>query len=713
MTFDSAAVSDVGFKRARVLRYMVEMRYEYVANHIVGRQDEVPQSWRAVLTKAMDIVSAWMRGARDEDREVIAYRAAIKLLIIGGVRYRKRMNWGGSAYCRKGAQKRDTTSRNLMMKEVTEGVVPDTSDVRGLKKFVCAVGWAFPMLSQIYSYACRILPYDGKDRKLLDTRLYQLYISLCDRDGVVDKLVGERRRVKYLNPHWNWQKYYGGGMFSIEPKSRSLVAKKGENFEAAIFMQMVRLYVDARSTNHGIERGMLIRCGKRGTKRARDFAAKETNGVDSQKWGNIENTAFGVETVVNAWTIFAHLIGFKSVSDFCSDLLVYDEADVILRVIPETRCRAVNKEAGKLELLCINEKADVVLRKNVMERLGVCVWSNEVSDTVQVLRNHEKEFRFWRKCVSDFVNDLNMIGESANLMSQNDHPADSVPELEPFQVIGRGIMPERFKYDESKVQRLRQLLIERNNDEKLCMAEKRIKIAGEKAKHNDNCERWAGVVCVQRFPQSVLYIIAALTSESEFVSVEKSMQAVDEYNDAMRKALNRVELASVLGATLAQYRMILGGKNRNFQTGLEGCSTLVTLRDIAKGALVGYSYGMFIRKTGTCEMNVQRIGEMWFEITNSTRQYCGLSVVPLGDAFNIGYETFTDLIHVPAKHCPFRYAKYDSRGIGNVRAENIRIRPTTSLDSLKSHCFLSMRAVKCIKAGQEIIVCKDVNIKCR
>ena len=712
MTFESAAIGDVGFKRARVLRYLVEMRYEYLVNHVVGKRDETSQTWKTVLTKALEVICAWMTGRRGEDREVIVYRGAINMLIIGGVRYRESRNLGRSRIVCGREANEHIARRNGFMKEVLEGVVPDNTDIEGLERFLFAVGHAFPMLRQIYSYACQILPYKGKKESWFDTRLYELYMSLCEIDGVTDKLVGEKRRVRYLNPYWDWQDYYGRCMFSIVPESRSIVLGQEQIFEATVFMQMLRLYVDSRIMRQGAEIGTLIRCSKRGIKRARDLARKTTDTLKSGSWGSIECSAFGIETVVNAWTIFAQMVGFRNVSDFCADLLVYDEVDIAFRIVPETRCKAAAGGNRQLGLLCRKKNAGKKRADRGMGLLGVSVWSEEASEIVRMLRSHEEEFRFWRKCVCDFVQDLNMISDSANFTVRTKDTAKSIPELEPFELGVGNAIPERFDYAAEKIQKLQDVLKRNAKGQERDKAARSTHSVDGKGRDHYRKMMKEDVVCIQRFPQSSLFMIAALTSDGEFVSGARSKHTVLEYSDSMKKALSLVELGCVLGAALAQIGMIMRGEKEDAEFE-EDSTTLVTLRDIRKGALVGYSYGMFVRKQAMCTMDKRNIGENWFKSTWRNRLRCGLSVVPHGDAFNICDETFTNLIHIPGRHCPFRYAKYESGLAGNVRGEIFRIRPTTSVDNLKSHCFLAMRALGSINAGQEIIVCRDVKIKSR
>ena len=726
MSLESAAIGDVGFKRPRLLRYLVEMRYVFLLHNCNHRNEEVDLSWKAVWMNMLRVVSQWTRGERDEDHEVVVYRRAMKFMIIGGLRYREKRRLSNNLNKDRVAENTTARLRNVRLNEVIQGDVPANSDFEEQNRFIKAVVTAFPMFGQVYSFACQILPADGLSGRVLDTRLYDLYMAICDTVGVVDSLPEERDPVRYLDPYWDWQTYYGRGMFKLIPESRKHVMHRDIDFKPSVFLQLMRLYVDARAIKCGTEQGRIIQCPKRGSKRKRESSAEGWQSHEHRKWGNTDNTAFATETVVNAWEIFVRELGFVDISEFCVDFLVFDPSTIQFKVLPESRC--VPRGVGGHKLMRVNVEYDR-LQKEVgggccSTECHVDIASDEASCMLKSLRVNKQALLFWRKCVSDFVTDIDMLGSLRNLLSGTMECASSAPELEPFKVGVSTVIPDRFRYDPSSIRFLTLRVRESRGfrldkgAETSCIRsisdESADVIITPEDKSTTGNPR-DGIICVQRLPLKVLYTLAAMTSEKAFVSTLESRRSVDQYSSHMISAMRSVEIGFILGSTLGEAHLMLE-KSSAATAELNGLHTvLITLRAIEKGALVGYSHGIFLDVSQNSEAQKVRLGIDWFDVNKRVQTRCGLIVTPESESVIIGTGSYDKVMHVPGKHCPFRYAIYNTQEDEvncNVQPEVVMKR-RNEINILKSHCFVAMRAIKHMTIGDEIRILKVVKIKSR
>lgn len=70
-------------------------------------------------------------------------------------------------------------------------------------------------------------------------------------------------------------------------------------------------------------------------------------------------------------------------------------------------------------------------------------------------------------------------------------------------------------------------------------------------------------------------------------------------------------------------------------------------------------------------------------------------------------------MHVPGKHCPFRYAIYNTpedKVSCNVQTEVV-MKKRNEVNILESQCFVAMRAIENMEVGHEFRVLKSVNIR--
>ena len=263
------------------------------------------------------------------------------------------------------------------------------------------------------------------------------------------------------------------------------------------------------------------------------------------------------------------------------------------------------------------------------------------------LIGNKQALQFWRKRVSDFVTDIEMLGSLDNLLNGTMQCASSSPELDPLKVGVSAVIPDGFRYKPCSIHLLR-LGVRAGREFRLdkgagtsCFGSISDESADLLIPPDDKAttctsNRWDGIICVQRLPLKVVYTLTAITSEKAFDNTLKSRCPVDEYSAQMISAMRSVEIGFVLGSTYGEAHLMLE-KSRTKTAELNGLHTvLITLRAIEKGALVGCSNEIFLDVSESNEAKKIRLGIDWFDVNKRVRPRCGLIVTPESESVIIG-----------------------------------------------------------------------------
>ena len=333
------------------------------------------------------------------------------------------------------------------------------------KQFILKVMGDRAMLSQVYKYAARLLPYNTESQEA-DRRAYDMFMVLSERLGATTTVDSDPVGTFKVLPNSLLapKKYFDTAFFNGDVPARAMMGHsrncvKNGKVQFPPFMILLKLALDCKLLETILESGN-TRPAKRKKGSSSSSVASTSTGLSRKYTYMYKNTCMFVEVMFYAWSRLATYLNVDEAEDILAPFIFCDSRTGTLQVVEEVgRCLPDDcmKKLYTFYLPATEGEEDEDEVTVDIANLGV-PFSHETAPPL--LRGMEaREVELFRGFARDFISDLyGFVGNPSLFWKKEKAVFLNDPALTKYSIPEGDELPSRFEYTNSTITEARRAI---------------------------------------------------------------------------------------------------------------------------------------------------------------------------------------------------------------------------------------------------------------